>query len=674
MKNIQDEIKKIERKDWHLWILTSGTFLILVAFILLLIFYSDLRSLYEEELSNYTYNLLFVGFTGLSFLFLAYILFKEQSIKKLRQELFREKILTHSLEERFQELKALFEVSTLVNSEIELPLVLDLISKTVLNSLQADRSSLLLYDKEKGKLVCVSAHGALSQKIKNIELNPDESVAGWVMTHGEPLLLGEELQREKFKNFVPKNERIVSSLCVPFKVKKELKGVLNVCSVKAERKFNEVDLKLVSIFAQNAAVSIERAELYQEVKKQAEALKRILEDLKKTQAQLIQSEKMRALGDLAGGIAHDFNNILGIITGRAELLLKQAKEDQVTKGLRLIEQVANDGAEIIRRLQEFTKIGGESIFLKVDLNKIIQQVVELTRFKWKDEALVKGIKINFNMDLKEINPIAGNPSELREVFINLILNAIEALPRGGNIILRTWMEDGYIFVSVRDDGMGMRDEVKSKIFEPFFTLKGDKGTGLGLTIAYGIVSKHQGSITVDSEPGKGTKFTLKFPLTGIIKEGERKISIIDFQPANILVIDDEKNMRDIISEMLTEEGHSVTLAVDGNQGVEFFKKGDYDLVLTNLSMPEKSGWEVTRTIKSIKPSAKVALMTGWGTQIREEEAKNKGVDFLISKPFKKNQLLFIISEAMSEFVIKTQNRGSRGGGKKNFLPEKSATL
>jgi len=666
MKNIQSEMKKIERKDWYLWILTSLVFLIFVAFILLLIFYSDLRSFYEEELSSSTFNVLFVGFIGLSLLFLAYILLKEQSIKKLRDELIKEKILTQSLEEHFQELKALFEISTLVNSETELSLVLDLISKTVLSSLQADRLSLLLFDKEKNKLVCVSAHGKSSDKIKYTELNPDEGVAGWVMTHGEPLLLGEELQKDKFKNFIPKGEKIFSSLSVPLKVKKEIIGVLNVSSVTEEKEFNEVDLKLISIFAQNAAVAIEKGELYLELKGQAEALKKTLEDLKNTQKQLVQSEKMRALGDLAGGVAHDFNNILGSITGRAELLLRQAKEDELKKGLMLIVQVANDGAEIVRRLQEYTKVGRESIFLKVDLNKIIQKAVEITRFKWKDEALAKGVKINIDMDLKKISSIAGNPSELKEVLINLILNAIEALPKGGNIALKTWMENSDVFVSVKDDGIGMNEEVKAIVFEPFFTLKGDKGTGLGLSIAYGIVSKHQGSLTVDSEPGKGTNFVLKFPLARITQKEEEEILIIDFQPANILVIEDEKNMRDVIFEMLTGQGHSVTLAVDGNQGIEFFKKGEYDLVLTSLSLPEKSGWEVTKEVKSINPSAKVALMTGWGAQIEEEEAKLKGVDFLISKPFKVNQLLFVISNAMSEF-------GSTGKEKKNLIPQKSVS-
>ena len=667
MKNIQSEMKKIERKDWYLWILTSLVFLIFAAFILLLIFYSDLRSFYEEELSSSTFNVLFVGFTGLSLLFLAYILLKEQSIKKLRDELIKEKILTQSLEKHFQELKALFEISTLVNSETELSLVLDLISKTVLSSLQADRSSLLLFDKEKNKLVCVSAHGKSSDKIKYIELNPDEGIAGWVMTHGEPLLLGEVMQKDKFKNFIPKEEKIFSSLSVPLKVKKEIIGVLNVSSVTEEKEFNETDMKLISIFAQNAAVAIEKGELYLELKGQAETLEKTLEDLKNTHKQLVQSEKMRALGDLAGGVAHDFNNILGSITGRAELLLRQSKDNELKKGLMLIVQVANDGAEIVRRLQEYTKVGKEAIFVKVDLNKIIQQVVEITRFKWKDESLAKGVKISVDMDLKKTSPIAGNPSELREIFINIIFNAIEALPKGGNIALSTWMENDYVMASIKDNGIGMNEEVKANIFEPFFTLKGEKGTGLGLAIVYGIVSKHQGSLNVESEPGEGTNFVLKFPLVSLTQKKEKEISIIDFQPANILVIDDEKNMRDMVLEMLTTQGHSVTLAVDGNQGIEFFKKGDYDLILTSLSLPGKSGWEVTKEVKSINPSVKVALMTGWGVQIEEEEIKLKGVDYLISKPFKVNQLLFVIANAMSEF-------GSRGKEKKNSLPEKSVSV
>ncbi len=647
MRNLQKEIRKVERKDWHLWILTCAVLFSLAAFVLLLIFYSDVSNMYESELSGYTYNLLFVGFAGISLLFLAYILFKEKSIRKLSRELYQEKAISQSLEERLQELKTLFEVSTLVNSEIELPLILDLISKTVRDYLQADRCSVLLTDKIKGKLVCVSAHGVSSEKIKNSELNPDQSVAGWVMTHGEPLLLGEELQEDKFRNFISKDEKISSSLAVPLKVKNEVKGVLNVCMVKGERKFNDADLKLVSILAQNAAVSIEKAELYQEVKKQTEVLKKTLEDLKNTQGQLIQSEKMRVLGDLAAGIVHDFNNILGIITGRSELLLKQVKEEGLIKGLMLIEQVANDGAEIIRRLREYTKIGQESIFIKVDLSRLLRQVVELTSFKWKDEAQAKGININIDMDLKEVSPIAGNPSEIREVFVNLLLNAIEALPRGGKIILGTRMEGELVTAWVQDNGIGMEEEVKSRIFEPFYTLKGEKGMGLGLTIVSGIVAKHRGSMTVDSDPGKGTCIWLRFPVCGKVLEDEEKITVIDFQPANILVIEDEKNMREIIYEMLSEQGHSITLAVDGNQGLEFFKKGAYDLVLTNLSMPEMSGLKVVKEIKSADPKVKVALMTGCEAQTKEEEeAKAQGVDFLIPKPFKKSQLLFLVSKSM----------------------------
>jgi CheY-like chemotaxis protein len=222
------------------------------------------------------------------------------------------------------------------------------------------------------------------------------------------------------------------------------------------------------------------------------------------------------------------------------------------------------------------------------------------------------------------------------------------------------MENDYVMASVKDNGIGMNEEVKAKIFEPFFTLKGEKGTGLGLSIVYGIVSKHQGSLNVESEPGKGTNFVLKFPLASLTQKEEKEISIIDFQPANILVIDDEKNIRDMVLEMLTIQGHSVTLAVDGTQGIEFFKRKDYDLVLTDLTMPDITGWEVSKAIKSINTAVKVALMTGWGVQIEKEEAKLKGIDYLISKPFKENQLLFVVSEAMK--------------AKKNYLPEKPVSV
>jgi signal transduction histidine kinase len=512
MPPIQEDIKKLEKKDWQLWTLTISILLIFCVFILLTFFYSDLQGLYKEEISQFNYNLLFLGFTALSLLVVAYVLLKERSIKTLRRDLINQKILTYDLENHFQELKALFEVSTMVNSQTDLPIILDTISKTAISSLGADRCSVMLLDKSKNRLITTVANGLESQKLKGVELGLDESVAGWVMINKKPLLLGEDLKDYDFKNFVKKDKKIVSGLCVPLKIKNKVKGVLNVSIVEGGKRFTLTDLQLFSFFADSAAIAIEKAQLHQELKSQTKTLERTIEDLNTTQNQLVQSEKLRALGDIASGVAHDFNNILAVILGRTELLLKEVRKEEPKKWLRVIEQVANDGAHIIRRLQEFTKTGEEKALMEINVNRIIRQVVDITRHRWKNEAETKGIKIEILTEFEDLPPLEFDPSELSEVLMNIVINAIDALPHGGKIILRSWKKDNSIYISVEDSGSGIGDEDKRRIFDPFFTTKGVKGVGLGLSVAYGIITRYGGEISVKSELNKGSTFVIKLPI------------------------------------------------------------------------------------------------------------------------------------------------------------------
>jgi signal transduction histidine kinase len=229
---------------------------------------------------------------------------------------------------------------------------------------------------------------------------------------------------------------------------------------------------------------------------------------------LIQSEKLRALGNLASGVAHDFNNILAAILGRTQLLLRKVQDPDLLKWLKVIEQLANDGAETVERLQKFARIHrarSEKDFQKLDINEMVQEVIDVTRPKWKDEAELKGIKIEIEADLERLSKPTGNASEIKEVLTNLIFNSIEALPEGGKIAVKTWMDGEDVQISVSDNGLGMIEEVKKKVFEPFFTTKRDRNNGLGLSVAYGIITRHNGEITVESQPGEGTTFTIKLP-------------------------------------------------------------------------------------------------------------------------------------------------------------------
>jgi signal transduction histidine kinase/ActR/RegA family two-component response regulator len=653
MKMIPEELKEIEKKDWHLWILLSCLFVILTGFIVLIVFYSDVSRFFQERLDIYSFNFLFLGYIGLSFLFMSYIIFQGLAVRRLRRNIIEEKInLSITIEKRYQELEALFEVSTLVNSEVKPNRIFQLIAKHMLTCLNGDRSSLMILNSKNNKLYCVAAYGYKADLLKNAEEKVGKGVCGWVVENDQPLLLDQDkIHQYNFVDLVKKEGTIFSALCVPLKVKGKPKGVLNVNSFQEDKKFTQDDLKLLSIFAENAALSIERAELNQKYEKQANALKKTVDELMSAQSQLIDSQKMRALGDLARGMAHDFNNILAIVAGRAELSLNWTQEVKVSKSLLQILNAVSEGQKTVHRIQEFYHTRSKGSWVKMDINHLVQEVVEVTRPRWEDEARTKGIKIKVEMGLSEVKSVLGNPPEVFDALTNIMLNAVEAMPQGGKIILKTESNDDSVVITVRDTGVSMTDEVRSRLFDPFFTTKTTRNAGLGLSVVYGVISRHKGRIEVESKEGLGTTFIIKLPASKEPKKEklkEEQLGIPNSRPANILLIDDNKELRDIVTEMLTAKGNKVAQVEDGVQALDVFEKDKFDLVFVNLSLPELSGWEVIQRIKQKDSDVKVALLTGWGAQIDFEEAKKKGIDFLISKPFKTEELLTVLGQALRE--------------------------
>jgi signal transduction histidine kinase len=313
---------------------------------------------------------------------------------------------------------------------------------------------------------------------------------------------------------------------------------------------------------------------------------------------LLQSEKLKSLGELAGGVAHDFNNVLAAILGRAQLLKMifeppPGKEErrksmiELKENLDIIEQASRDGAETVRRIQEFARRrGDDKNFGTVDLNEIIDNALDFTKMKWKDDAESKGIKITIQKELSILPTTSGSASELREVFTNLINNSIDAMPQGGSIKMKTFKEDSHISIKVEDTGVGIPKTMRDRVFDPFFTTKGVQSSGLGLSVSYGIINRHRGTISADSIEGKGTTFTIKLPISEKVIETEQVKPIPEEQrKAKILVIEDEENVRDILSAILIEGGHQVETAIDGSQGIEMFEKKEFDLVFSDLGTP-----------------------------------------------------------------------------------------
>lgn len=382
---------------------------------------------------------------------------------------------------------------------------------------------------------------------------------------------------------------------------------------------------------------------------------------KEMEQQLLQAEKLKSLGGLAGGVAHNFNNVLAAILGRVQLLkmsLESPPNEQerrkmshtLKRSLKIIENASKDGAETVRRIQEFSRIrASDEGYTQIDINRLLKQTLEFTQMRWKDEAESKGIKIRIRKELSSLPRTMGNASELREVFTNLINNAIDAMPRGGQITINTSNKgNNYISIKVKDTGIGIQKDIRDKIFDPFFTTKGVKFSGLGLSVSYGIINRHRGNIRVASLGKSGTTFTLTLPISKkIIKKQKEKTVSAKKRQASILVIEDDKDVRQLLSDILISEGHEVKVASNGKKGLELFRSKNFDLVITDLGMPEMSGWQVSKEIKKIADKTPVALITGWVVDPKEPEMRESGVDFIINKPFQMDQLLRLVQDGMA---------------------------
>ncbi len=370
--------------------------------------------------------------------------------------------------------------------------------------------------------------------------------------------------------------------------------------------------------------------------------------LRDLQERLVRGEKLRALGELAAGVAHDFNNNLGIILGRTQLLLMRVNDPEVAAGLNVVRQAAMDGGEAVRRIQQFSRIREDRAPEVLALPAIAAEVVEITRGKWKNESERRGVKVEVGIEENAPLPILGSRAEIREALTNLIFNSVDALPKGGEIKIRCRSADRAAILEVADNGVGMTEEVKSRMFEPFFTTKGMSGNGLGLSMVYGIVSRHRGAIEVDTRPESGTVVRMRFPATDHQgNELPRQQHVPPPFAARILVVDDEPEILRVLREALERSGHVVETASSGGEGIERFRRGRFHVVLSDLGMADISGWEVARAVRDGgSPRIVLGLVTGWGATISEEMVSAHGVNFVVAKPFDVEELVSRVNQAI----------------------------
>lgn len=397
--------------------------------------------------------------------------------------------------------------------------------------------------------------------------------------------------------------------------------------------------------------------------------------LRDLQERLVRGEKLRALGELAAGVAHDFNNNLGIILGRTQLLISRTKDPAIASGLNVIRQAAMDGGEAVRRIQQFSRVREDRVHEALDLGEIAEEVVEITRGKWKNDPERRGVKVEVLVEAADAPSILGSRAEIREAMTNLIFNSVDALPGGGRIAIRCRAEEGQAVIEVADDGTGMAEEVRSRMFEPFFTTKGLSGTGLGLSMVYGIVSRHQGTIEVETEVDRGTVVRMRFPETGRL-ERSPAAARPERSPitARVLVVDDELELLHVLEESLSAAGHVVTAASSGLEGIARFREGAFDVVLTDLGMADVSGWEVARTVRTEgTPAVVLGLVTGWGATISQEVVAGHGVDLVVAKPFDVGDLIERVNRAIEAKAAIGKAASAKAGPAPPATPRRGAS-
>ena len=543
---------------------------------------------------------------------------------------------------KIKQLTALYEIGKTLSSTLDLDELFKKALELLKDHFGYAACGILLLDREKDELYIKQIMGRDMEESRKFRFRVGiDGIVGWVAKTGEFVYVPDV---SKDPRYIPGGPSIKSEVAFPLKVRGQVFGVLNIESDELNG-FDEEDQKVLSSFASQMSISIENAQLFSD-------LKQTLQELKLAQDQIIQAEKLRAMGEMASGVAHDFNNVLAVVLGNIQLLLHQLDRlspEEIREGLKIIERSSKDGSETVRRIQEFTGVRRDKEFVSLSLNEIITEAINITQPRWKDQTQKKGIQVGLTAQLGEIPLVMGSPSELREVLTNIIFNAVDAMPEGGKLTINTQPQtEGWVEVRIVDTGIGMTEEVKKRIFDPFFTTKGVTNSGLGMSVSYGIIKRHGGEILVESELGKGTTFIIHLP-TGYgeeetaVKEGT---SIKESRQARILVIDDEDSVRDILSRMLKTKGHQVVVASNGEEGIERFRTQPFDLVFTDLGMPKISGWEVGKTIKGINPKIPIAMITGWGMELDREKMSESGIDLIVSKPFNFDQVIHLVSEAM----------------------------
>jgi len=556
---------------------------------------------------------------------------------------------------QLSQLELLNRITRAIEERQDLLSILQVVIRRLEDDLPIDFGCMCLYDPTDGLTVArVGAKGMAAQiglsLAEKLRIPIDQNGLSRCM-RGE-VVYEPDITHAKF-DFPQRLSRagLRSLVMTPLVVAGRTSGVL-VAARCAANSFTSGDCEFLKQLSDHVALAAHQAQLYSD-------LQRAYDDLRQTQFTIMQQERLRALGQMASGVAHDINNALSPAALYAQSLLERelglskAAREQLETILRAIEDVG----QTVDRLREFYRPHDAKLAQAlVQLDRIVAQVVTLTRARWHDMPQKRGIVIRVETSVAEdVPPILGSESDIRDALTNLVLNAVDAMPEGGTLTLRAYpwpKPPSHVRVEVCDTGIGMDEETRNKCLEPFFTTKGERGTGLGLAMVYGAVRRHAGDIEIDSQPMKGTRVSLIFPIgvdPGQAADAPSTAKLRSPRRSRILVVDDDPLLLKSLRETLMIDGHDVTVADGGQAGIDTFvlahRRGEpFTVVLTDLGMPYVDGRKVAAAVKAEMPGTPVVLVTGWGQRMQSENDLPPHVDRIVSKPPKLSELRRALAE------------------------------
>jgi signal transduction histidine kinase/CheY-like chemotaxis protein len=565
-------------------------------------------------------------------------------------------------ETRARKLTALARLVGLMASAASGDHVFDEIARAATSLLDARLARVWLADEDAGVLRAVGGSGIDAEFERMMtefrEIPIGAGIVGGVFSSRRPAYVEDVQADSRWRNQrLARGAGLHTYVGLPLISGERALGVLSLLFGE-RRGWDEEDAELGGLLADHAAIALNQAELHRDHARQVEELKRAYGDLAAAQNQLVRTEKLRALGEMASGVAHDFNNLLAAILGRAQLGLQRAEDPKLRGWLEVIEQAAIDGGQTVRRLQEFTRIRRDERFVTVDLNQVVRDVLDITQSRWREEPRSRGATIEVRTVFADVAPVSGDPSELREALTNLILNAIDAMREGGTLGMETQATGKGIVLLVSDTGIGMSEAVRERIFDPFFTTKGPRGTGLGLSITYGILSRHAAAVAVESDEGRGTVFRLTFPAVAPISVDAEPPLVPDEKVLlDCLVVDDDAPVAAAIADMIAASGHRVAVLHDPRAAMARVAAERFDVVFTDLAMPEISGWEVARAVKATSPDVPVFLVTGFGVELSDDACRRHGLEAVLVKPVRLEDLHHALARAIGCRATRTSSTG-----------------